>query len=72
MRIGSIVIHRHEFDRMVAFGQNVLHYVPRRLAKDGWVVVRDPEGKGPKLIVSGETDTRNRDRGSTFSSYLSP
>ena len=46
MRIGSIVIHCHEFDRMVAFWQNVLHYVPRRPAKDGWVVLRDPEGKG--------------------------
>jgi catechol 2,3-dioxygenase-like lactoylglutathione lyase family enzyme len=49
MRIGFIVIHCHEFDRMVAFWQNVLHYVPRRPAKDGWVVLRDPEGKGPNL-----------------------
>jgi catechol 2,3-dioxygenase-like lactoylglutathione lyase family enzyme len=49
MRIGSIVIHCHEFDRMVTFWQNALHYVPRRPAKDGWVVLRDPEGKGPNL-----------------------
>jgi hypothetical protein len=49
MRIGSIVIHCHEFDRMVTFWQNAFHYVPRRPAKDGWVVLRDPEGKGPNL-----------------------
>jgi catechol 2,3-dioxygenase-like lactoylglutathione lyase family enzyme len=49
MRIGSIVIHCHEFDRMVTFWQNALHYVPRRPVKDGWVVLRDPEGKGPNL-----------------------
>ena len=49
MRIGSIVIHCHEFDRMVTFWQNALHYVPRRPAKDGWVVLRDPDGKGPNL-----------------------
>src|ERR1700722_15428438 len=49
MRIGSIVIHCHEFDRMVTFWQNALHYTPRDPAKDGWVVLRDPEGKGPNL-----------------------
>ena len=49
MRIGSIVIHCHEFDSMVTFWQNALHYVPRQPAKDGWVVLRDPEGKGPNL-----------------------
>ena len=49
MRIGSIVIHCHEFDRMVTFRQNALHYVPRQPAKDGWVVLRDPDGKGPNL-----------------------
>ena len=49
MRIGSIVIHCHEFDRMVTFWQNALHYIPRRPAQDGWVVLRDPDGKGPNL-----------------------
>jgi catechol 2,3-dioxygenase-like lactoylglutathione lyase family enzyme len=49
MRIGSIVIHCHHFDRMVAFWQAALHYVPRAPAQDGWVVLRDPEGRGPNL-----------------------
>jgi catechol 2,3-dioxygenase-like lactoylglutathione lyase family enzyme len=49
MRIGSIVIHCHEFDRMVNFWASALHYAPREPAKDGWVVLCDPEGRGPNL-----------------------
>jgi catechol 2,3-dioxygenase-like lactoylglutathione lyase family enzyme len=49
MKIGSIVIHCHEFDRMVAFWQRALGYVPREPASDGWVVLRDPQGKGPNV-----------------------
>src|SRR5215472_8411062 len=47
MKIGSIVIHCHDFDRTVSFWQAALHYVPREPAKDGWVVLRDPEDKVP-------------------------
>jgi hypothetical protein len=60
MRIGSIVIHCHEFDRMVTFWQNALHYVPRRPAKDGWVVLRDPDRKGPNLVVPTAEETKKR------------
>jgi Glyoxalase-like domain len=49
MRIGSIVTHCYEFDRMVAFWQRALHYEPREPASDGWVVLRDPQRKGPNL-----------------------
>jgi catechol 2,3-dioxygenase-like lactoylglutathione lyase family enzyme len=49
MRIGSIVIHCHEFDRMVEFWRNVLNYVPRGPAAAGWIVLRDPNGRGPNL-----------------------
>ena len=38
MKIGSIVIHCHDFDRTVAFWQAALHYVAREPAKDGWDV----------------------------------
>ena len=58
MRIGSIVVHCHEFESTVRFWQNALHYVPRRPAKDGWVVLRDPNGKGPNL--SFQRRERNR------------
>jgi catechol 2,3-dioxygenase-like lactoylglutathione lyase family enzyme len=49
MKIGSIVMHCYEFDRMVAFWQKALGYVSREPASAGWVVLRDPEGKGPNL-----------------------
>lgn len=49
MKIGSIAIHCHEFDRMVAFWQEALHYVPRSPAKGGWVVLCDPAKQGPNL-----------------------
>src|SRR6266545_915313 len=49
MKIGSIVIRCYEFDKMLAFWQEALHYVPREPASNGWVVLRDPEGKGPNV-----------------------
>lgn len=49
MKIGSIVFHCHEFERMVAFWQHALGYEPREPAGDGWLVLRDPKGKGPNL-----------------------
>jgi len=39
LRIGSIVVRCYEFDRMLAFWQEALHYVPRAPAKGGWVVL---------------------------------
>ena len=53
MKIGSIVIHCHDFDRTVSFWQAALHYAPREPAKDGWVVLRDREDKGPNLSFQG-------------------
>src|SRR6516165_915540 len=47
MKIGSIVIHCHDFDRTVAFWQAALHYVPRDPAKDGWVVLVTQRTKVP-------------------------
>ena len=38
IKIGSIVIACYEFDKMLAFWQEALHYIPRNPAKDGWVV----------------------------------
>jgi Glyoxalase-like domain len=61
MKIGFIVIHCHDFDRTVAFWQAALHYVPREPAKDGWVVLRDPENRGPNLSFQGR-DRRPRSR----------
>jgi len=44
MKIGSIVFRCCEFDKMLAFWQEALHYVPREPATNGWVVLRDPDG----------------------------
>jgi catechol 2,3-dioxygenase-like lactoylglutathione lyase family enzyme len=62
MKIGSIVIRCYEFDRMLAFWQEALHYVPRNPAKDGWVVLRDPEGKGPNLSLDKYPEKRSGKR----------
>ena len=36
---------------MMAFWQEALHYVPREPAEDGWVVLRDLEGRGPNVSL---------------------
>ena len=64
MKIGSIVIRCFEFDKMLAFWQEALHYVPRQPAKDGWVVLRDPQGKGPHLSLNRVPHQRSGKRSS--------
>jgi catechol 2,3-dioxygenase-like lactoylglutathione lyase family enzyme len=49
LRIGSIVIHCHAFDRMVAFWEEALHYAARTPTDTDWVVLRDPNGVRPSL-----------------------
>jgi catechol 2,3-dioxygenase-like lactoylglutathione lyase family enzyme len=58
MKIGSIVIECSEFDKMLAFWQEALHYVPREPAKDGWVVLRDPEGRNPNVSLDQNPEKR--------------
>ncbi len=63
MKIGSIVIDCNEFDKMFAFWQEALHYVPREPATPGWVVLRDTEGRGPNISlnqVPEKSSDRNR------------
>ena len=43
---------------MLAFWQGALHYVPREPAKDGWVVLRDPLGRGPNISLNRVADNR--------------
>jgi catechol 2,3-dioxygenase-like lactoylglutathione lyase family enzyme len=58
MRIGSIVIRCYEFDKMLAFWQEALHYVPREPARGGWVVLRDPAGRGPNISLDKTPERR--------------
>jgi catechol 2,3-dioxygenase-like lactoylglutathione lyase family enzyme len=62
MRIGSIVMRCFEFEKMLAFWQQALHYTPREPAKRGWVVLRDPEGKGPNLSLDQVPEKRSGKR----------
>lgn len=58
MRIGSIVIRCFEFERMLAFWQAALGYVPREPASGGWVVLRDPAGVGPNVSLDQVRERR--------------
>jgi Glyoxalase-like domain len=51
MKIGSIVIRCFEFDKMVAFWSEALHYVPKQPPANGWVILTDPTGKGPNISL---------------------
>lgn len=56
LRIGSIVIDCFDFDKMMAFWQEALHYVPIRPAEGGWVVLRDPEGRSPNVSLQHDPE----------------
>jgi Glyoxalase-like domain len=52
LRIGSIVIACCRFSEMLAFWQEALKYIPREPPDNGWVVLRDPEGRGPNISLN--------------------
>ena len=56
LRIGSIVIDCFDFDRMMAFWQEALHYVPKYPPQKGWVILRDPEGRGPNVSLNHDPE----------------
>jgi catechol 2,3-dioxygenase-like lactoylglutathione lyase family enzyme len=62
MKIGSIVIRCYEFDKMLEFWQHALRYVPREPPTSGWVVLRDPQGKGPNLSLNRVSEKRSGKR----------
>jgi hypothetical protein len=52
LKIGSIVVNCRDFDGMMRFWIETLHYEPREPAKDGWVVLKDPAGAGPNISLN--------------------
>ncbi len=52
LRIGSIVVDCDDFERMLGFWQDALGYVPREPPEGGWVVLRDPQGRGPNVSLN--------------------
>ncbi len=51
LRIGSIVIDCKEFDKMLTFWSEALHYVHRQIADNDFVILRDPDGRGPNVSL---------------------
>ena len=62
IEIGSIVIKCYEFDKMLAFWQEALHYIPREPPEGGWVVLHDPEGRGPNISLDKVPEKRTGKR----------
>ncbi len=58
MKIGSIVIRCYHFEEMMAFWQEVLHYVLREPAHNGWVVLCDPIGEGVNIALDKVSEKR--------------
>ncbi len=52
LRIGSVVIDCLNYEKMFAFWRETLHYVNKRPADGGWVVLRDPQGKDPNVSLN--------------------
>lgn len=64
VRIGSIVIRCHEWERMFAFWRDALHYeVEHTDPNGGFVILRDPRGKGPNVSLDQVPTPRTGKRG---------
>ncbi len=62
LRIGSIVIDCDNFDKMFAFWKEALHYAPRNPPEPGWVILRDPDGRGPNVSLNQVHKSSRRNR----------
>jgi len=62
IKVGSIVIRCYEFERMMEFWKNALHYVPKYPPSNGWVILTDPSGKGPNISLDKTPDKRTGKR----------
>ena len=61
--VGSIVVRCFEYDRMVAFWQAALGYeVEHRDPNGGFVILRDPEGRGPNVSIDQAPERRSGKR----------
>jgi catechol 2,3-dioxygenase-like lactoylglutathione lyase family enzyme len=64
VRIGSIVVRCHAYDRMFAFWQAALGYeVEHTDPRGGFVILRDPAGRGPNLSLDQAPTKRTGKRG---------
>lgn len=47
---------------MLSFWKEALYYIPREPASDGWVVLRDPQGKNPNISLNKVPERRSGKR----------
>lgn len=47
---------------MLAFWQEALHYVPKEPATGGWVILRDPQGRGLNVSLDKYPEKRSGKR----------
>jgi catechol 2,3-dioxygenase-like lactoylglutathione lyase family enzyme len=63
VRIGSIVIRCHEYDRMLAFWQAALAYrIEHADPNGGFVILADPDGLGPNVSLDQSPTKRTGKR----------
>jgi catechol 2,3-dioxygenase-like lactoylglutathione lyase family enzyme len=60
LRVGSIVVHCFEFEKMISFWKDALGYVLRDVPSGDWAVLKDPAGRGPNLSFQKRTERRER------------
>ena len=60
MKIGSIVIHCYEFDKMIEFWRKALNYCLREPKTDDWAVLTDPVKTSPNLSFQKRNKRRDR------------
>ena len=58
MKIGSVVVDCNDFNGMMAFWQEALHYEPKGLVEDDFVILRDPEGKNVNVSLQKVPEKR--------------
>ena len=51
MKIGSVVIDCNDFDAMLTFWSEALHYVPKYPPEEDWVILQDPEGRNVNVSL---------------------
>ena len=58
IRVGSVVVDCNDFDTMMAFWEEALHYVHRDPVEPGWVVLRDPDEKNVNVSLQEVPERR--------------
>ena len=52
LKIGSVVIDCVNFDAMLVFWQEALHYTQRYPASDGWAILDEPDRNGTSISLN--------------------